>query len=262
MASPIYGICRLCGKYDKLSFEHIPPKKAFNNKQILLRTVDKLIAEKSNFREPFNKGLGKYSLCERCNNLTGTWYGSAFVDFVEQGLAYYESIKNNKILALPYSIRPLNVLKQILMMMLAMQPENAPNFHQELIRYLMNRKSLRLPSEYKVFIYYFTAGQFRFESGSAILNFDNGSMGLVLAEITIPPFGYFITSEDNSRKSLAEENGLLDITWFSQYQYNIWTRLHLKIPSKETHFPTPLDYRTFEDMRKESENEKSDADNP
>ncbi len=58
MASPNYGICRLCGNFDKLIFEHIPPKKAFNNKQILLRTFEKLIAEKSNYREPFNKGLG------------------------------------------------------------------------------------------------------------------------------------------------------------------------------------------------------------
>jgi hypothetical protein len=255
MASPVFGICRLCGNYDKLTFEHIPPKKAFNNKQILLRTLKELTDEKSKYRQPFNKGLGRYSLCERCNNLTGKWYGGAFVDFVEQGLAYYESVKTSKVLTLPYYIRPLNVLKQILMMMLAMQPQNAPTFHKELKRYLLNRQSLQLPYEYKVYLYYFAAGQLRFESGTSILDIYKPASSMVLAEVTIPPFGYFVTSVDKTRKSLAEENGLFDITWFNQFQYNVWTRLHLKIPSKETHFPTPLDYRTFEDMEKESKQE-------
>lgn len=256
MASPRYGICRLCGNYDKLTFEHIPPKKAFNNKQILLRTFEKLIAEKSKYREPFYKGLGRYSLCERCNNLTGTWYGSAFVNFIEQGLVYYQSVKSNKILTLPYYIRPLNVLKQILMMMLAMQPPNAPTYHRELRRYLLSRTNLQLPSEYKIYLYYFAAGQLRFESGTAMLDVNNGGGSLVLAEVTIPPFGYFVTSTNNKLKPNPVLKQLCDITWFNQYQYNVWTRLHLRIPSKETHFPTPLDYRTFEDMREESEKEK------
>jgi hypothetical protein len=141
------------------------------------------------------------------------------------------------------------------MMMLAMQPPNALSHHHELRRYLLNRTSLQLPSEYKVYLYYFAVGQFRFESGTAVLDINNGGGSLVLAEVTIPPFGYFVTSTNNELKANPKLNELCDITWFNQYQYNVWTRLHLQIPSKETHFPTPLDYRTFEDMQKESKEE-------
>ncbi len=141
------------------------------------------------------------------------------------------------------------------MMMLAMQPQNAPKFHYELRRYLLNRNSLQLPSEYKIYLYYFAAGQLRFESGMAMLDIFKGGGSIILAEVTIPPFGYFVTSENNKLKPNPVLNELFDITWFNQYQYNVWTRFHLRIPSKETHFPTPLDYRTFEDMRKETEEE-------
>ena len=39
MARSNTGFCRLCGNYGKLTFEHIPPKAAFNNHQQLLTTM-------------------------------------------------------------------------------------------------------------------------------------------------------------------------------------------------------------------------------
>lgn len=33
-----YGICHICGKYGKLSYEHIPPQSAFNNRKRKMST--------------------------------------------------------------------------------------------------------------------------------------------------------------------------------------------------------------------------------
>ena len=32
---PLIGTCHICGANGKLSFEHVPPKRAFNNKQVI-----------------------------------------------------------------------------------------------------------------------------------------------------------------------------------------------------------------------------------
>lgn len=42
-----WGICRICGEYKKLSFEHVPPGATFNKHAVRLVNVDDLIeAEK------------------------------------------------------------------------------------------------------------------------------------------------------------------------------------------------------------------------
>src|SRR6185437_751084 len=38
----IEGRCWLCGEYRLLTLEHIPPRSAFNDHEILLKSVDKL----------------------------------------------------------------------------------------------------------------------------------------------------------------------------------------------------------------------------
>ena len=37
------GYCHICGKYGKLSFEHIPPQKALNNNKALVYTGENAI---------------------------------------------------------------------------------------------------------------------------------------------------------------------------------------------------------------------------
>jgi hypothetical protein len=131
------GFCRLCGGFGKLSFEHIPPKKAFNDHPQLLRTMEDHLSERSHSK--FRKGLGKHSLCEDCNKRTGAWYGEAFVSWTKQGFEWFDKVKGDKIINLPYYIRPLNVLKQVLVMGLAMTGEGVISRQRELRRCLRKR---------------------------------------------------------------------------------------------------------------------------
>lgn len=242
MPSNFEGFCRLCGVYKKLSFEHVPPQSAFNDQQRLLKTMQDALQERPYSR--FRRGLGKNTLCERCNNLTGGWYGEAFVSWTKQGFDWFDRVKGERMISLPYYIKPLNVLKQCLVMALAMSSEGSLSYHRDLRRFVLNPRQRDLPPDYRIHVYFTMDGQPRFASGMAITKVgEGGGASYIEAEVSLPPFGYAITSSVGNYKSLADATGLYEITWFSRYEYNEWTTVHLRIPARETHEPFPLDYR-------------------
>lgn len=237
------GFCRLCGEYKKLSFEHVPPQSAFNNHQRLLQTMQDMLESRPYSR--FRKGLGKYTLCESCNNLTGSWYGEAFAEWTKQGFEWFDKVKGERVLSLPYYIKPLNVLKQSLVMALAMSAEGSQKFHSDLRRFVLNPRQRDFPPGYRVHVYFTMDGQPRFASGMAIMKVgEGGGANYIEAEVSLPPFGYTITTSVGDYRSLADATGLYEITWFSKYAYDEWTVVHLRIPARETHEPFPLDYRS------------------
>lgn len=229
-----------------MTFEHIPPKKAFNDHQQLLRTLEDHISGRPGGYLRFRKGLGKYSLCERCNNNTGSWYGPAFVDWTRQGFEWFNKVEGEKILSLPYYVQPLNVLKQVMVMAVAMSNEVSLDAHKEIRRFLLRPGQRYMPSDYRAFVYFNMRGQLRFTSGMAILDTEGKGSDYVMAEVALPPFGYCVTRPVGHRQSLAASKGLYEITQFSRYGLDEWAIVHLRIPTRETNFPSPLDYRNRE----------------
>src|SRR3712207_733867 len=90
MAMARVGICHICGASGPLTFEHVPPQKAFNNKPVIVLPFDAShlgpdpLAHGAKGRVQ-QRGLGDYTLCARCNSVTGSWYGGDFVDWCYQG---------------------------------------------------------------------------------------------------------------------------------------------------------------------------------
>ena len=86
------GKCALCGKIERLTFEHIPPQSAYNAKpakpvsgKALLLKKDGLPWELDGLKyENQQSGMGLYSLCKKCNNITGRWYGDAYRSFAKK----------------------------------------------------------------------------------------------------------------------------------------------------------------------------------
>jgi hypothetical protein len=82
------GICHICGEQTDLTFEHVPPECAFNDKPFIYTTLMEGMDIGPN--DPLKgtlqrKGMGAYTLCGRCNNQTGKWYGDAFGKWAVQG---------------------------------------------------------------------------------------------------------------------------------------------------------------------------------
>ena len=73
MRKKVKGKCRICGEIGELTFEHVPPHAAFNNKSVkILEGMDAiskaLVSDKSGRIQ--QKGMGAYTLCGKCNNNT------------------------------------------------------------------------------------------------------------------------------------------------------------------------------------------------
>jgi hypothetical protein len=192
------------------------------------------------YRRDLIQGFEKVLVLTRFAN---AWYGQAFVTWTRQGFDWLDKVEGEKALVLPYYIRPLNVLKQVLVMAVAMAGERSLKAHRELRRFLLNPRLRYLPADYRTYVYFGMKGQLRFTGGMAILDTAGQGSDYIIAEIALPPFGYCVTRPVGNRPSLAGSKGLYDISWFSNYGFNEWTQIHLRIPTRETHFPGPLDYR-------------------
>jgi hypothetical protein len=76
------GFCRICGKYNKLTEDHIPPEKCFNQTTIFVNKP---------YDVKIDRGLRIRSICEDCNsNLLGGNYDNELKQFVKEIDKYYK----------------------------------------------------------------------------------------------------------------------------------------------------------------------------
>ena len=130
---------------------------------------------------------------------------------------------------------------------LAMSGNISANKYQKIRHFILNRKEKYIPDRFRVFVYFLKNHTPRFSSGMAIMKIgENGGSDFIVGEVGLPPFGYCITSPVGKYKSLAEIEGLYEISWFSRFSYNEWVKVQLRIPSRNTDMPSPLDYRDKE----------------
>lgn len=74
--------CRICGTVGPLTKEHVPPASAFNEESANVHTAEEWLARGGDGELPGGElqhgGIWGYTLCERCNNLTGGYYGEEY----------------------------------------------------------------------------------------------------------------------------------------------------------------------------------------
>jgi len=242
----IEGICHLCGEEGKLSFEHVPPKAAFNNKrtiQVQLEDLIKLGPDEFPKGPEKQGGVGDYTLCERCNSITGHWYGRYFVDLCYQGFELLSRTNGKPSLYYLYYIFPLPVIKQIMAMFFSVTHPGFSDANKELVSFVLCKEKKYLPKKYRLYIYLNPKGQLRYHGIIAKANICNGETN-IFSEITYPPFGYVLTID-----SKPPDERLYDITHFTRYNYNDFKVMQLRLPVLPTHrAELPGDYRTEEEI--------------
>src|SRR4051812_20841859 len=104
-----FGPCCICGVVTKLSFEHVPPRAAYNDQRVFEADVRALIAGKWDGQgQPSDgkwvqRGAGRETLCEKCNSDTGSWYGTPYVSWAKQAVELVGRSGGNLSLAYPYT---------------------------------------------------------------------------------------------------------------------------------------------------------------
>ena len=242
-----YGRCHICGHHRKLSFEHIPPEKAFNNRPVVLGKFKEAIEQGLDYtpRGPQQqRGAGAYTLCEECNSKTGSWYGSALVEWCYQGYRVLRYSRGEPTLSYPSTIYPLRVAKQIVTMFLAVNQVGFRDNNPELVDFVLDKERKNLNPKYRFFAYHMAVGMTRHIGTSALGEFGSSDFKLI-SEITFPPYGYVFCIGSG-----PPDDRLVEITHFSGFNYESMRTIFLDLPVLPTHLPwLPGDYRTEKELR-------------
>lgn len=238
----IEGRCHLCGTYGPLTFEHIPPAAAFNKYPVIPLSHDqmfKLRPEESPKGPIQRRGMGAYTLCERCNNDTGAWYGYNFAHWCYEGMAILKRSGGNPTLFHVSYSYPLRILKQIVTMFFSLSTEQFRQKNEELVRFVLNKEMKYLSPQYKFFTYYNLEGRLRCSAPIAVLDTEKHTTS-AFAEITFPPFGYVMTLG-----TPPPDDRLVDISGFARYGYYEYASISRRFPVLPTYMPMPGDYRPY-----------------
>jgi hypothetical protein len=247
------GICHICGNDGPLSFEHIPPKKAFNDRQTIALKLEEAIqlGPDETFKGRIQQGgAGDYTLCRKCNSLTGTWYARHFIDWCYQGMLLLQKSGGHPSLSYPYHLCPLSVIKQMVAMFLSI---NTPEFCAGdvwLRRFVLNPELKYLPPKYRFFVYYNLSRRLRYV-GFMVRSDPRGIVAM--GEISYPPFGYVMTLD-----SPPPDNRLLEITSFSRFDYTESKMLQLRLPTLPVETAFPGDYRSAQEIRRSVEQQNAE----
>jgi hypothetical protein len=244
---PIEGDCHICGLFGKLSFEHVPPQKAFNDRPVVKMEIEKYleVGPLGPVRgRTEQRGMGDYTLCERCNNRTGHWYGAHFVDWCYQGMYFLSRTGGRPSLVYLHYMFPLSILKQIVVMFFSVNSTRFRLANPELEWFVMNPERRYLNPKYRFFAYYNLSRGLRSTGISGVLMEGRVS---TMSEIAFPPFGYAMTIN-----SPPPDPRLFDITHFARYRYKEHAVVYLKLPVLPTVTPFPGDYRTEEEVVKQT----------
>jgi hypothetical protein len=248
-----FGVCHLCGGNGKLSFEHVPPEAAFNDQRVLESDIHRLIGGDliKELEKPTGKtnqrGAGKYTLCERCNNSTGGWYGRSYVEFVRQVFPLCHAVPSETPVVIECSIRPLDVWKQILVMFCSASPPSFAQKHPGLVRYLLNPES-RDADDQRVFVSLYDINNSKAARQSGLTGRINAEgESHVFSEISFPPFNLVMAVSGGS-----PDAALFEITWFKAFAHREERRVRLVLNNLAVNSYFPGDYRTFEELKSTS----------
>lgn len=256
-----FGVCHICGKREVLTFEHVPPKAAFNDKSANLISLETVLKSdtinnlpwetKGLYYKQFQRGKGFYSLCRNCNNNTGAWYGNQYVSFISGIHTALNSIEAKKDTAAGLKMTldnmyPLAILKQIISMFCSINPDGIGDKFRDFI--LDPHSHSFDQSKYKICSYLHKGSLERYCPVTSTANIKSLHYQIV-SEIATYPVGYilyFVTDH---------ESGFFgtDITSFSECDYDTPHTLSITLPFYETNTYFPTDFRLKPEILKTAE---------
>lgn len=261
------GKCALCGKECELTFEHIPPRAAFNSKPARPVSGFELLTEKNlngSERMPWDteglryqnqqQGMGRYSLCKVCNNNTGSWYGDAYVFFANVVHAAISSCSDDDSEGITIlDVYPLRFIKQILSMFCSTSdPDNS--LLQPIREFVLDKDAVGIDKRRYKLCMYFTKSSVYKQTG-IMVSAKWTQIGLelmTLAEITAYPLGFILYFDPSDTWDFQGT----DITSFSDCGYNDRGNVSLPWKIKEMNDLFPEAYRAKEEIQKRFEENK------
>lgn len=254
------GICAICGKGRKLTFEHLPPQCAYNERGGTQYTFSEW--QDAGFPRtphgvrggrPVPDGTGAVTLCEICNvQLTGTKYVPHYCEWVkrcagvlghiEGSLAAIDAEPGCTALEVEISrISPLRIIKEIIAILLALNAEGNPQFrirHPDLTEFVLDESRVGLSKRYRVYAVLFCGPLARFVPVSMK---GNAHGRWWLTSLDHWPVAHILTVDEQEHPPLLPFG---EITNFSESGPNQLAAWRGDLLVGFGHLPLPADFRT------------------
>lgn len=253
------GKCRICGREGKLSLEHIPPQKAYNQETVIEYTFDSWVRKQKEKGKQRQGGIGEYTLCGECNSDTGSWYGTEYCRWATMAFDVLNILKSNPdiisskntIAITLKDVYPLRFLKQVITCLFSVvgkSPDSdfAGN-NPELVKFVLDKYQTNLPESYKFYLRLFRkpsilrrvplAGKLtvpynKDKSGNIVQGTIKNRNASVFSEIAHPPFALVMTHG-------TPFPAATEISYFKNFRYDecVDLVLPLKIGTGLTPYP-------------------------
>jgi hypothetical protein len=241
------GNCWLCGKYGKLSKEHIPPESAFNDCQMLLMKIK----ERSSTlewepRASYQHGICFRSLCEKCNNRYGSKYGGAYVDLVKRvGKQIGDVPYFHKISVLGVS-RPLAILKQVMLQFVTANGPLSVRTNPWVAPFVREPRNQEIPRDISIYLF---ASNIRGGRNSGVSGHVESETGRtnVVAEFAFWPLGTVISFAGD----LCDAR-LTPIHHWAQHPFDYRGRIDVHLCVNPIASAYPIDFRTEAEVRSQA----------
>lgn len=195
------GLCHICGKYSKLTFEHIPPKQAFNWYRAKIYNGDEALKRSKGAQAKYcnlQQGMGKYSLCQSCNNNTGAWYAQTYCDFamdVVKSLHKLNQLEHGNVVEFTFKNCPiLQVVKQIVAMFCSILPYDEVQrlgFDKLLLEKENNTVNRKL-FDLRMYLTPIETGQLMCGPSVVFVKKDESAEAIRVADLGAYPFGFIL----------------------------------------------------------------------
>jgi hypothetical protein len=254
MTSPT-EMCRICRVKPADSFEHVPPRKAFNDEpSTSFNIMDWLAREEGGLTggKIDQRGAGDAVLCHSCNNNTGSWYGAELVRAARAGARILGQLQLDELdqhvdpawatvvfkQQPKIGPHPLRLVKQIIAMLLATSPYDFSVKNPDLGDFVLDRERTGLDPRYQLYLALFAGPNARSTGVASRIDVETGRSD-ILIEVAYPPYAYVMTVDSES-----EAIDTANITQFGNVGYKQMADLDLGMLVGFGHTPFPADYRS------------------
>jgi len=216
----VIGVCHLCGETKVLSFEHVPPRRAYNNFPRFRFVTREFIANKYQGGPPPTiiqdpRGAGAYTLCEGCNQRCSR-YAQHFIEWaVSWQTALDSGSETTREITTSQITRRSRVMKQIVSMALSASPPKTGERIPGLRRFAWNTETKGLPDGVRMYAALTRDKDARQAGGAGKLNMLDPTATSVFSEISFAPLILVMTLGSTP----PPDTRLIDVTYFAVAGY-------------------------------------------
>lgn len=257
------GYCHICGEYGELSFEHIPPENALNKNRAIVYTGDNVIKRYKRENSRYinqQQGMGKYTLCKKCNNVTGSWYATTYSDVakdIAQCLYVRKQLKHGDLIEFSFKNLPvLAFVKQVITMFCSVLPL-AEVKRLGFDTFLLEKESNHIDKtlfDLRMYLTPLNVGQLIVGTTSVVHMTETGFETTIACDLGVYPFGFIL----NLTPETSVEYGTSIMNFLdTQYNNRYSTTLNLMyLERTDTVLPMPLVFKPLPDNAVENNLEK------